>query len=169
MRIKNRRLFFCYALPCAQTFVKRNQLKQEELDKIIQDFSKGKLPKKGFENIFKVAMSMLQLLAMKLGKNVIDEKVMRQYYLLEHDKVVERRYEELGDFDPIACKVRIGEVLALDDEKAKVKTEFGIKEYRTDFVEGLKVGDRVIVHYDFVVEKFTEDIEKDLLKMKPIL
>jgi hydrogenase maturation factor len=169
MQIKNKRLFFCYALPCAQTFVKRNQLKQEELDKIIEDFSKGKLPKDGFEDTFKVAMSMLKILALKLGKSDIDEQVMRQYYLVEHDKVVDQRYEEVGDFDPFACKIRIGEVLTIKGNKATVKTEFGMKDYRIDFVKNLKIGDQVIVHYDFIVEKLTEDIKKDLLKMKPIL
>ncbi len=156
MRIKNRRLFFCYALPCAQTLVSRGQLKQEELDKIIEDFSNGKLPKKGFENNFKVAMAMLKILAQKLGKKEIDDEVIRQYYLVEHDRVVDQRYEEVGDFDPIACKIRVGEVLAIDGKKAKVKTEFGIKDYRTDFVKRLKVGDKVVVHYNFIVEKFIE-------------
>jgi hydrogenase expression/formation protein HypC len=169
MQIKNKRLFFCYALPCAQTFVKRKQLKQEELDKIIYDFSKDKMPENGFENTFKVAMSMLKILALKLGKDEIDEYVMRQYYLVEHDKIVDRRYEEMGDFDPTACKIRIGEVLDINGNKAKVKTDLGAKDYRTDFVKNLKIGDWVIVHYDFIVEKFTEKIKKDLLKMKPIL
>jgi len=169
MQIKNKRLFFCYALPCAQTFVKRKLLKQEVLDKIIENFSKGKLPEDGFENTFKVAMTMLKLLALKLGKDEIDDNVIRQYYLLEHDKVVDQRYEEVRDFDPIACKIRVGEVLGISDNKAKVKTEFGLKEYRTDFVKNLKIGDQVIVHYDFIVEKFTEEIQKGLLIMKKIL
>ncbi|MEM2175158.1 MAG: hypothetical protein QXI58_06020 [Candidatus Micrarchaeia archaeon] len=169
MRIKNRRLFFCYALPCAQTFVKRGLIKQEELEKILKDFSSGKLPKKGFENVFQVANNMLKIVAMKMGKSEIDAQVLRQYYLVEHDKVVDKRYEEKGDFDPISCKVRIGKVLSIENNKAKIETEFGIKEYKTDFVKNLKVGDEVIVHYDFVVERFTEKIKKDLIKMKPIL
>ncbi|MBU5688054.1 MAG: hypothetical protein KQA41_01015 [Candidatus Aenigmarchaeota archaeon] len=65
--------------------------------------------------------------------------------------------------------MRVGEVLSIKDNKAIIKTEFGIKEYKTDFVKKLRVGDRVIVHYDFIVEKFTKKIEKDLKEMKPIL
>ncbi|MEM5807407.1 MAG: hypothetical protein QW474_03425 [Candidatus Aenigmatarchaeota archaeon] len=169
MQIKNRKLFFCYALPCAQNFVKRGKINQEELDKIIKNFSMGRMPKKGFESIFLVANNMLKVVAMKMGKDKIDTKVIRQYYLVDHDKVVDKRYEEVGDFDPIACKIRVGEVLTIKNKKATIRTEFGIKEYRTDFVKKLKVGDKVIVHYDFVVEKFTKKIEKDLIKMKPIL
>ncbi|MEM5803509.1 MAG: hypothetical protein QW350_02095 [Candidatus Aenigmatarchaeota archaeon] len=169
MQIKNRKLFFCYALPCAQTFVKRGKISQEDLDKIIKNFSRGKMPKKGFESIFLVANNMLKIIAMKMGKDKIDMKVIRQYYLVDHDKVVDKRYEEVGDFDPIACKIRVGEVLSIKDNKAIIKTEFGIKEYKTDFVKKLRVGDRVIVHYDFIVEKFTKKIEKDLKEMKPIL
>ncbi|MFH7904347.1 MAG: hypothetical protein QXQ58_01365 [Candidatus Aenigmatarchaeota archaeon] len=169
MQIKNRKLFFCYALPCAQTFVKRGKISQEDLDRIIKNFSRGKMPKKGFESIFLVANNMLKIIAMKMGKDKIDMKVIRQYYLVDHDKVVDKRYEEVGDFDPIACKIRVGEVLSIKDNKAIIKTEFGIKEYKTDFVKKLRVGDRVIVHYDFIVEKFTKKIEKDLKEMKPIL
>ncbi|MEM5801620.1 MAG: hypothetical protein QXE34_03125 [Candidatus Aenigmatarchaeota archaeon] len=156
-------------MPCAQTFVKRGKISQEDLDKIIKNFSRGKMPKKGFESIFLVANNMLKIIAMKMGKDKIDMKVIRQYYLVDHDKVVDKRYEEVGDFDPIACKIRVGEVLSIKDNKAIIKTEFGIKEYKTDFVKKLRVGDRVIVHYDFIVEKFTKKIEKDLKEMKPIL
>jgi len=156
-------------LPCAYTFVKRGKLKKEELDKIIENFSRGNLPKKGFEEIFAVANAMLKIIAKKMGKEAIDAQVLRQYYLVDHDKVVDQRFEEVGDFDPIACKIRIGEVLAVSGSKAKVKTEFGLKEYRTYFVKDVKVGDKVIVHYDFIVEKFSEKIKKDLMKMKPVL
>lgn len=156
-------------MPCAQTFVKRRKISQEDLDIIIKNFSRGKMPKKGFESIFLVANNMLKIIAMKMGKDKIDMKVIRQYYLVDHDKVVDKRYEEVGDFDPIACKIRVGEVLSIKDNKAIIKTEFGIKEYKTDFVKKLRVGDRVIVHYDFIVEKFTKKIEKDLKEMKPIL
>ncbi len=169
LKIKNRKLFFSYALPCAQTFVKRGKLSQEELDEIIKNFSEGKLPKKGFENTFLVANNMLKIIAMKLGKEEIDSQVLRQYYLVDHDKVVDKRYEEVRDFDPMACKIRIGKVLELQKDKAKVETEFGIKEYKTNFIKNIKIGDKVIVHYDFIVEKFTEKIKKDLRKMKPIL
>lgn len=169
MEIKNRELFFRYALPCAQTFVKRCKITQRFLDDIISKFSMGKELPKGFENTFVVAVSMLKIIAKKMGKEDIDEEVIRQYYLVDHDKVVDKRYEEMRDFDPVMCRVRIGKVIKVDGKIAKVKTEIGEHEYRTDFVKDLKEGDTVTVHYDFISEKISEDLLKNILNKKPIL
>lgn len=169
MEIKNRELFFRYALPCAQTFVKRGKITQRFLDDIISKFSMGKELPKGFENTFVVAVSMLKIIAKKMGKEEIDDEVIRQYYLVDHDKVVDKRYEEMRDFNPMMCRVRIGKVIKVDGKIAKVKTEIGEYEYRTDFVKDLKEGDIVTVHYDFISEKISEDLLKNILNKKPIL
>lgn len=168
MKIKDKRLYFCYALPCAQTFVKRGKLKQQDLDKTIKDFSEGKNID-GFEKHFLVANRMLEIIASKMGKNEIDEQVIHQYYLIDHDKIVDARFEEMKDFNPIQCKIKIGKVLSVSQGKARVKTPFGISEYRTDFVNNIKPGDTVSVHYDFISEKIDKTNLKNILKSKPIL
>ncbi|MFN6992442.1 MAG: HypC/HybG/HupF family hydrogenase formation chaperone [Fervidobacterium sp.] len=123
----------------------------------------------GFENTFIVAVSMLKIIAKKMNKEEIDDDVIRQYYIVDHSKVVDKRYEEMGDFDPLMCRVKVGKIISIDGKMAKVKTEIGEHEYRTDFVNDLRKGDTVIVHYDFICEKMSDEDLKNILNRKPIL
>jgi hypothetical protein len=86
------------------------------------------------------------------GKPVIDEEVIREYYLFSHDKIIDRRYEEMGDFDPVACRIRPGVVQSVGNGSATVKNNLGVHSYRTDYCPVSK-GDLVTTHWDFVVEK----------------
>ncbi|MBL7160823.1 MAG: hypothetical protein ISS93_03170 [Candidatus Aenigmarchaeota archaeon] len=150
MNPNDRLLFLKYALPCGQTLVKRGELSQGKLDSLIQKVSCS-LDVPDAERIFKVAYAHCSLLAKRAGKP-IDQKIIRQYFLEKHDEVIDKRFQEMRDFDPVQCQVLRGEVLEAG-EKAVVKTPSGTREFRTDFAPDLERGDRVILHWDFVVEK----------------
>lgn len=147
---KSRVLFMKYALPCARTLVKRNQVTQEEVDALIELVKKGVVPD-GTEKIFKVALAACSLLALDANKRVIDEAVIRKYFLKKHSDMIEKRYEEKGDFDPVACQTRLGSVESVSPGKALVVNSAGKKDYRTDFVD-VHEHDRVVTHWDFIVE-----------------
>ena len=84
-----------YALPCSRTLVKRNQVTQEEVDKLIDIVKNNKEIPKNAEKIFKVAFAACSLIALDTGKNKIDEDVIREYFLKKHSDVIEKRYEEM--------------------------------------------------------------------------
>lgn len=153
MRISNRRLFLKYALPCARVIVKRGNVKQEYVDSLILMVSKNRVPKENAESMFKVANAMCEGIARRMGKSSIDTKVIRQYFLLEHSKVVDDRYNLMKDFDPIGCKTYAGDVVRIGKDFAVVETELGRKKYLTKFARGISEGDSVIVHWNFVIER----------------
>ncbi len=149
---ESRLLFMKYALPCAGTLVKRGKLAQQDIDELINIIKTGSAVPEGAENIFKVAMAACSLLAMDKGMKLIDDEVIREYFLFGHDDVIDRRYEEMGDFDPEACRTRAGVVEDVLEGAAIVRTSAGAKEYRTDFAD-VREGDLVVVHWNFIVER----------------
>jgi hypothetical protein len=156
MQVEDRLLFLKYALPCAGTLVKRGAISQERVDNMVKMVSDGKLPEEGAEGVFKVAFAMCSIIAMRMGKKSIDADVIRQYFLMEHSKVVEDRFEYMRDFNPVACKTYAGKVVEAGKDSAVVRTALGEKEYRTVFARDVKKGDEVAVHYNFIIERIPD-------------
>ncbi len=166
MNISDRILFLKYALPCAGTLVKRGSVSQEEWDDSIRNLSNGHA-KPGAENTFKVATAFCTLMAKDAGESEISENTIRRYFLSEHDTVVDRRAEEMGDFLPDDCRIYAGKVADVAENRAIVETQRGKLEYRTDFCK-VREGDTVVVHWDFVVEHVDLDTAKALWNAKKI-
>ena len=151
MKEKDRMLFMKYALPCAGTLVKRRSITQEKWDELIAIVKNGDRIPEGSEKIFKVAFAACSLIALDKNKD-IDEEVIRQYYLFEHDKMIDKRYGEMGDFDPDQCRIRAGVVKSSREGFAVVENSTGTRRYRTDYCTVAK-GDLVTTHWNFIVEK----------------
>ena len=163
---ETRLLFLKYALPCAPTLVKRGLVSQYEIKNLVKNISQREKVLTRPEKIFKTANSMCARIAKNLGKKCVDKEVIRKYFLFEHDKVVDKRYDAFRDFDAMRCRTFAGKVL--DANKTIVQTLTGKKKYRDDFVLGLKKGDYVVIHRNFVVEKVNERLARNLWKLKQI-
>jgi hydrogenase maturation factor len=157
MKITDRVLFLKYALPCASTLIKRGDASQHYIDNLVDLVSNGRVPKEDAEQMFKIANAMCNSVATRMKRNSIDTEVIRQYFLMEHSKVVDDRFELMGDFDPVDCKTYAGKVLEVHNGSAVVETALGQRKYRTIFVKSVKKDDNVAVHFDFIVEKITND------------
>jgi len=163
---RDRALFFNYSVPCAKVFVKRKILKQEDFDKLIESVSKNKQMPEGTEKIFELALRKCKGVVNNIDNQKINEKAIREYFWIAHDRVAKIRYGEMHDFDLDECIVYPGKVLDIKNKKALVNTPVKTNYYRTDFVSELKKGDYVVVHYDFIVEKIPEEKAKLLWKLK---
>lgn len=159
---KDRLLFLKYALPCASTLVKRGNVKQEYINELILMVSNNKAPEETAEAMFKVANAMCDSIANRMDKSNVDSEVIRQYFLLEHSKVVDDRYELMRDFNPVDCRTYPGRVVRLGNGSAIVDTKLGEKNYKTIFAKGLKQNDKVVVHYDYIIEKIPEAIAEQM-------
>jgi len=166
MIIKDRLLFLKYALPCANTLVKRGTVSKEYVDKLIKEVARNKVPVENAEKIFKVATSMCFNIAEKMKKDSVDSEVIRQYFLFEHDKVVDDRFKLMGDFNPIDCKTYAGKVLSVHDKYAIVETPLGKRKYKTVFAKDVKKNDYVVVHFDYIVEKISSKIAEKMNEAK---
>ena len=164
MEITDRLLFFRYALPCAGTLVKRGTVSQDHVDSLMAEVSENKAPGRGEENLFKVANAMCAVIAKKMGKDSIDADVIRRYFLFEHSKVVDERFELMGDFDPVDCRTYAGKVLEVAKDSALVETKLGRKRYKTLLDKDVKKDDSVAVHFDFVVEKIPNPVAEKMNK-----
>jgi hypothetical protein len=160
MMVEDKLLFLKYALPCASTLVRRGVVSQDYVDNLIRLVSEGKVPEKGAESMFKVANAVCEYIARDMGKSTIDAKVIRSYFLLNHSKVVDERFETMKDFNPTDCKTYSGIVTEVNGDSAVVETVLGRKRYRTDFCSDVKKDDRVAVHFDFIVEKISAELSK---------
>jgi len=137
-----------YALPCAGTLVKRGNVRQQYIDELIECVKLNKKIPKDAEKMFKVAFAACSLIAIDSGKKTIDESIVRKYFLSKHDEVIDKRYVEMGDFNPDMCRVRKCIAERIENGFAFV----GKRRFRTDFVPYVKNGDNVITHWDFIVE-----------------
>ena len=158
MQIDDRLLFLRYALPCSDELVGKNVVAQERIDSLMKLVSENKLPEEGAENIFKVGIAMCTVIAMKEGKKTIDSDVIRQYFLMEHNRAVDEQFQLRKDFNHVECKTYAGKVVKVEANSALVRTPIGIKNCRTDFARNLKEGDNVAVHFGFAVEKISDSI-----------
>lgn len=151
----DRLLFLKYAVPCATTLVKRNSISQKEYDELYSKAKSGVVPGGEPEKIFKVAYAKCLASAMEKGSG-INKEIIRDYFWLGHDAVIEERFELMKDFDPVHCKTFPGVVLDASAGMAKVKTSIGQLDASADFEPSAKKGDFVVVHRGIIVEKISE-------------
>lgn len=166
--MKDRELFIRYAIPCAGTLVQRGSTTQEVVDDLINRISESRELPENIENMFKVALAMCTLLAKKENKDEIDADIIRKYFLVEHDEIIEKRYKEMGDFDPEKCRTYPGQVIEMKEKTVILKTPKEEKEYKNILIPNLKTGDLVITHWGFVAEKTDIETAKKILKIKNI-
>jgi hydrogenase maturation factor len=162
----SRMLFLKYALPCADTLVERGTVSKKLIKDSIRSISLNRKVSRHPEKIFKTAHAMCEKIARRARKKSIDEIAVRRYFLFEHDKIVDSRYELFNDFDPLQCRVFPGKILKIKNKEALIKTIIGKKKYRTNFIQNLRIGDCVVVHRSFTVEKISESMLKKLWKLK---
>lgn len=157
MEIEDRELFLKYALPCASTLVKRGSVTQDHIDNLIVMVSNGQMPKENAEEMFKVATAVCGHIAERMNKQKIDTEVVRQYFLFEHSPVVDQRYDLMHDFNPVDCKTYTGVVSKTENGYAIVRTSLGERKYKTVFARDVKENDKVVVHFDFIIEKISDE------------
>ena len=119
--ISDRLLFLRYALPCGGTFVKRGILKEEEWNRCIALVSENRTPEEKIEKMFLVANVICSRVAKQMGKSEIDSEVIREYFLMEHSKVVDDRFRIMRDFDPVTCRIYAGNVMAIENGQCSGK------------------------------------------------
>lgn len=165
---ETRLLFFKYALPCSETLARRGVITQKYKKRLMKNILFNEKIPENSEKIFKIANLMCEKTAKRLGKKFIDKNVIRKYFLFGHDKIVDKRYKIFKDFDPMQCRLYAGKIIHSKNRNAVVQTIIGEKKYKIDFVPNLKIGDYVVVHRNFVVEKITKNLAKKLWSLKEI-
>ena len=158
-------LFLRYALPCAETLVKRGWVGRDVVELELEHAAvTGERPKTDIRDVFPVAYARCSLLAKQMGHDCIDADVVRAYFWSQHDEVIEERYKEFGDFDKEMCKVVVGKVSKT--APLKVETASGERDGENPYSVDVAAGDNVIMHYSRVVEKVDEEQARLILEGK---
>ena len=71
----------------------------------------------------------------------------------------------MEDFGPETCRTYPGKVVTIN-EMALGKTPIDEKKYRIDFLKDANVGDLVVVHRDFVIERIGKKVAGRMLDIK---
>lgn len=162
-----RRVFFAYALPCLEVHVSRGALDKKQARNIIKSYSSdADLPPR-MEEYFVRAIERCSKTAEKMGRSVIDAEAVRRCFRLEHDGYLKKESEEGVVRNPDYCRVWPGRVTELrETDHAVVNTPKGSRQYRTELVKDLKIGDLVAVHRDFIVEKIDVRVVDEMYEFK---
>jgi hydrogenase maturation factor len=158
--------FLKYAYPAAGSCILYGKDKIKELEIMVRKEQEPE--REELERLFPKAFQRIKRLAEKIGKNYWDLEVIKEYWLREHNRLIDAKedgYEQGGMHDDNTrefCKISLTEVLDVEQEEGiRVKAEYlGKQMWLRSFIKP-KIGDRVTVHKGFVVEILGEkDIEK---------
>ena len=150
--------FLKYAFPCAFIKLQRGKITKPQYDSLHEAaLGKKKILKSSLERFFPVPVGHIKLIAKKMKVDAWSIEAIREYFWEKHDDVIESGEGFYADAPKILCdlcKVEPAEVLRKGGNWAVVKFANNKKRsVLSELVPRLKTGDRVIVHYGYVVEK----------------
>jgi len=157
--MKPEQYFFRYAYPCSENLVMLKKITDKEKKELEIKFLKNQCPsRKELEKYYSAAFERIKKVAKAMKRKPWDIDVMREYFIDEHNRVIERNegnYKLLPKSMKAICKVYIGEVV---ERKGNILTlEINDKGKKTkrkvlDNSLNAKKGDKVTVHYGFAIE-----------------
>ena len=143
-----------YAFPCSHILLNiRKEISEEDYKKMEVAALEGiKLDRKFLERVFFRAFQRMQKIADELGKDKWDIDIIKEYFCKRHNAIVNS--SDNPDSFKDMCKVHEGKVIEIADNflivKYKNKKE---RKVKIDYVRGVKVGEKVRIHYNYAIEK----------------
>ncbi len=163
MEIENKELFLRYAIPCGEVLVRRGDLREEMLKKLRDKIEMKRDIGLPVGRLFPVAGKMCSILAKNMGKERIDDDVIRKYFLHEHEKAIKWRSLFFKDIDLKECMVKPGRVMEAG-KTVVLNTPLGKRVIDKNFEPELKRNDWVSMHYDHICEKLPKEEVKKLMR-----
>lgn len=150
--------FLRYAFPCAFIKLQQGKLTKKLYDSLHEAaLGKKAVTKAGLMKVFPLALGHIEQIATEKKINKWSVEAIKEYFWEKHDDVIEAGEGFYASAPKVLCelcRVAPAEVLRRGGNWAVVK--FANNKSRsvlTELVPGLKKGDRVMVHYGYVVEK----------------
>jgi len=151
--------FIRYAYPCAHILctvrgdVSEGEFKEMEMAAI----QNRVMDREYLEKVFFRAFNRINKIAEEMGKDRWDIDVIREYFVGRHNNVLmDSDYPE--SFREM-CKTYLAEVVSMEEDgevTVKYHSELGGEKKRKvkkDYFPELKVGDKVMIHWQYAVEK----------------
>lgn len=148
--------FLKYAYPCAFIAQQREEINEKEMEELERAaVNEIVLPREKLKKIFFRAFNRIEPIAKELGKDKWDLGVLKEYFLVRHNGMVEDGFELSRDIPRTLkelCKIYIGEVIEKKNDVLKVKFNDKTRNVLCILVPKVKIGDRVTLHYGYAVE-----------------
>jgi hydrogenase maturation factor len=156
--------FLKYAFPCAFIKLQRGKITKRQYDSLHSAaLGKKNINRSTLEKFFAVPVGHIKLIAKKMNVDDWSIEAIREYFWEKHDAVIDSGDGFYADAPKVLCelcRVEPAEVLRKGGNWAVVKFANNKKRsVLSELVPRLKKGDRVIVHYGYIVEKL-DKIEK---------
>ena len=162
MTEKPEEIFFRYAFSCGAELLELKLIGRDIYTRIESFLSEGKTPDREFlEATYPNAIKRIQVLALTLGRDKWDSTVIRQYFIDEHNKVidnVEGNYRLMSPQNRELCKVRVGVIkdrYLIKDKLLTYIVDYGDKteEVVGKYLPDADIGDKITTHWRFAIEK----------------
>lgn len=144
-------LFLKFAAPCLQERVIKGELTPGQFETVCKAVEHGQRLEEQLDTLFPVAIPAIIETSVKLGKvtngiAVIDDVVVKDYFLNDHEEVVRQNVPE---DERRLCRVLPAVIKAVDGDCAVVDDGFGPRTVKLDFIkpEDRVLGRKVYVHW----------------------
>jgi hydrogenase maturation factor len=150
--------FLKYAFPCAFIKLQQGKITKRQYESLhLAALRKKKVLKSTLEKFFPLALGHIKMIAKRMKVDEWSIEAIREYFWEKHDDVIEAGEGYYGDAPKALCdlcRVEPAEVVRKGGNWAVVKFANNRKRsVLSELVPKLKTGDRVIVHYGYIVEK----------------
>lgn len=151
--------FLRYAYPCSHILCNvRGEIGEEDFEILrLAALGERETNKEKLEKIFWRAFERIEKIAEELGKDKWDISVIREYFRARHNTVLDD--SDYPDSFKEQCKVYEGEVIDMKNGDMVVAYASGTdgkkkkRRVRKDYLENIRVGDRVTIHWGYAIEK----------------
>ncbi|MFO8016163.1 MAG: hypothetical protein R6U32_03600 [Candidatus Woesearchaeota archaeon] len=152
------KLFSRYAFPCTEVILQKGKISQERFNELKAMAEKGVTPpKKILEETYTTAMEQMDRIAERRNTGRWDIEVIKEYFERGgHNDFIDSGGGEFGHAPESMkdmCRILEGEVEEINGGILKVRVKGRERMCRDIHNLGLKKGNRVIIHYGYVVGK----------------
>ena len=154
MKVPAEVYFLRYAFPCSHIICKiRKEISDEEYKKMERAAAEGKvLGREYLEKVFFRAFERIEKIAKEMKKDKWDKEVIEEYFVRRHNFFVDAS-DNPESFKEL-CRIHRANVSDVKGKELIVEYENGKKRtVKNNYVPNVKVGDKVMIHYFYAVEK----------------
>ncbi|MFC1731419.1 hypothetical protein ACFL6I_13960 [candidate division KSB1 bacterium] len=150
--------FFRYAFPCAEVLLQLKRISQQRFDDLKFAAENNITPSREIlEDTYKVAFENLMKIANDMKKDYWDIEVIKKYFEEDkHNEFINTGHGTFGNAPESMkdmCRVITAVIEEIKGHILKVKYDGKERMCRNIYNLKLKQGDKVRVHYGYVVEK----------------
>jgi len=167
-QIRVEEYFFKYAFPCTYVKLDRKDITIEEYQELEKRFLENDPPDREIlEKVYAPAFIFINELAIKMKKDKWDFEVIKRYWEEEHNNIINQgkgNYMDSPEFLKDFCKTQIAKITKKDEKRHLLIVNYNGKERAVFdcYVPNAKVGDKVVIHHSYAIEKVTYRLDKEI-------